>query len=251
MLNALRGALQVDVERAKAEIEAKVGTVVTDMHTKLKEVDQGMLKLTDAGRQVMEKLEQEKAETITHIQGFVAEAGAEFTKHRAAIEQIARDMTDTQKNIQSMTTGLREELDLIRAQVGSLQTSTTSQRTTSDDAALKAELMKMQAEIQNLKSVEASRGSAAARFSDGGKMGGFLPWKQLTPKTFGSKDEQWRDWVDEVRDYFDAVRPGMKEMLIAAEKERERPSWSTRIGRTTRTATWARNRCIYGERSKS
>ena len=27
--------------------------------------------------------------------------------------------------------------------------------------------------------------------------------------------------MDEVRDYFDAVRPGMKELLIAAEKERE------------------------------
>ena len=45
--------------------------------------------------------------------------------------------------------------------------------------------------------------------------------ENMIPKTFGSKDESWRDWVDEVRDYFDLVKPGMKQLLIDAEMARD------------------------------
>ena len=43
----------------------------------------------------------------------------------------------------------------------------------------------------------------------------------MTPKQFGNKEEHWREWCEEVRDYLDVVKPGMKDLLIAAEKETE------------------------------
>ena len=43
----------------------------------------------------------------------------------------------------------------------------------------------------------------------------------MTPKAVGAKEELWRDWVDEVRDYFDLIKPGMKHILMSAELERD------------------------------
>ena len=84
-LQGLWQQLLQDVEQAKQEIQGKVGDVITDMHAKLRDVDQGLLKLTEAGKAVMDKLEKEKAETITHVQGFVGEAASELGKHRSTI----------------------------------------------------------------------------------------------------------------------------------------------------------------------
>ena len=43
----------------------------------------------------------------------------------------------------------------------------------------------------------------------------------MTPKPFGSKEEHWREWVDEIRDYMDLIKPGMKRILTLAEKARD------------------------------
>ena len=63
-----------------------------------------------------------------------------------------------------------------------------------------------------------SDGVTAAQRNAGEKYGGFIPWKQLTPKPFGAKEDHWREWSEEFRDYLDALRPGMKTILTSAEK---------------------------------
>ena len=157
------------VENAKREVTNQVGTVLTDMNAKLRDMDNGLLKLTEAGKAIVDKLEAEKAETITVVQGFVGEASSEFGKHRAAIESVATEVRDTQKNIASMTAGLRDELDDIRAQMGRLQTAVASGAgTTLGDSAMRTEMEVMKGEVQSLKLSEASRGSAAARVGGGG-----------------------------------------------------------------------------------
>ena len=82
LLLQLRQQLQGDVDKSKTEIEQKVGAVITNVHAKINEVDQSIHKLNEAGKVVMDTMEKEKAEMVTHIQGFVAEAGLEFGKHR-------------------------------------------------------------------------------------------------------------------------------------------------------------------------
>ena len=48
----------------------------------------------------------------------------------------------------------------------------------------------------------------------------FGPGKFGTKK-FGTKTEQWRDWADEFRDYLEAVKPGMRDLLLKSEKQRD------------------------------
>ena len=55
--------------------------MVTEMHSKISQVDQGLLKLTEAGKALMDKIEQEKAETITNLQGFVTEGRRRESGH--------------------------------------------------------------------------------------------------------------------------------------------------------------------------
>ena len=182
LLQGLRAQLNADVENAKNEIQEKVGAVVTEMHSKIREVDNGLLKLTEAGKAIMDKIEAEKAETITHIQTFVADAASEFGKHRSVIEGVAQEVGRMQKDVTSMTTGLREELDQIKSQLGSVQATVASRGpAAARDSELWAEVEKLKGELQYLKLSDASRGPAAARVDGGGKLWGFIPWKQMTP----------------------------------------------------------------------
>ena len=55
--------------------------------------------------------------------------------------------------------------------------------------------------------------------------------ENMTPKHFGNKEEHWRERVDEVRDYMDLVKPGMKDLLTSAERARDNEvvdaAWAT------------------------
>ena len=50
---------------------------------------------------------------------------------------------------------------------------------------------------------------------------GYLPHKNTVPKTFGEKVEEWRQWREDVMDFFDEVNPGMKEFLEAVTAQEE------------------------------
>ena len=64
-------------------------------------------------------------------------------------------------------------------------------------------------------------GKLEERASVGGSGGvkGYLPQKNMIPKTFTDKNEEWRSWHEEVADYMDTVTPGMKAVLEAVEHE--------------------------------
>jgi len=42
---------------------------------------------------------------------------------------------------------------------------------------------------------------------------GYIPQKQLMPKSFNDKPEEWRAWREDVLDWIDSVNPGVKEVL--------------------------------------
>ena len=50
---------------------------------------------------------------------------------------------------------------------------------------------------------------------------GVMPVKDMLPKVYEGKIEEWRDWKDVVEDYTDMIKPGMKELMKEAEKEAE------------------------------
>ena len=79
ILTRIRHELQADLTAAKSDIENRVGAVVTDLHAKMSTVDDALRKLETAGQGLFERMEKEKAETVTQLQNIMAEAASEFT----------------------------------------------------------------------------------------------------------------------------------------------------------------------------
>ena len=50
------------------------------------------------------------------------------------------------------------------------------------------------------------------------RTGGYLPQKNMIPKPFSDKAEDWRQWSEDVADYLDSVNPGMKQLLDEINK---------------------------------
>lgn len=48
---------------------------------------------------------------------------------------------------------------------------------------------------------------------------GYLPTKNTIPKTFDCKLEEWRQWKDDVLDFFDENNKGMRAFLVEVQKE--------------------------------
>ena len=47
---------------------------------------------------------------------------------------------------------------------------------------------------------------------------GYIPQKDLIPKVFSDKTEDWRAWREDVLDWIDASNPGVKDVLEAINK---------------------------------
>ena len=46
-----------------------------------------------------------------------------------------------------------------------------------------------------------------------GQKAGFVLFKDIKPPALGDKDEYWRWWQDDFKDYLDATTPGMRACL--------------------------------------
>ena len=197
----LRRQVAEDLTTFRREMHKEVGEAITQVQTKIAEMDQALFKISSAGQTVLDTIEKEKADTTTKLYEIMAGASSEFQKHKEAIEKI------------------HSEVNTVYAQVSS---------GAGGDASRAVETLN--GRIDELtRHVESIRTGAAGSYTPGGqgrddKLGGFIPWKQMTPNTFGNKEEVWREWVEEVRDYLDAVKPGMKTLLIEIEKEKDASS---------------------------
>ena len=54
LLAQVKAELIADLEKARVDTEDKLGKVVTEVHSKVREVDQGLGRLSEAGNTVME-----------------------------------------------------------------------------------------------------------------------------------------------------------------------------------------------------
>ena len=173
-----RNELQAKLEEAKREIEAKVGSVITDMLAKMNTIEEGMQKMNSKGEALHEQMEKKQAETITQLSSIVGEATSEFNKHKGVIDGIANEVMTTKQDIAMLTSGLREELDDIKAKLLVVSSTTDSGGSaTAVSSELRSELDGITAEIVKLRAAMVSGGSATANHGGGGKLGGFIPWK--------------------------------------------------------------------------
>ena len=73
-LARLHAALTSTIDEAKHDIESRVGAALTSINAKLAEVNAGLVSMEDKGRQVLDKIDQEKADNVTQIQSVIASA---------------------------------------------------------------------------------------------------------------------------------------------------------------------------------
>ena len=218
----------------KGEINEKLGGVMTQINSKISALDQTQHELKESGKQIVEEMDKQQAKNISNLHDVIAGAQSEFNVTRGTINEVVSAVKQTQSTFEGMVNNMRNEVDTLKTQVSSL-TSVVGGGTfgAAADDQVKKDLEALRAEVLLLKSHPGGGTIGAAAGVGGGKLGGFIQWKDMTPKAFGSREELWRDWVEEVRDYFDLFRPGMKAILMAAELERDA---------AVIDATWASNR---------
>ena len=128
---------------------------------------------------------------------FTADVNSAFDDHKAALSQVVSAAREEFLNIKGGLTGLHG------------QTAQTFQ-----EVKTRVELL----EVELRESINNSGAGGTANTGGGGHKG-FLPIKSLVPSTFSGNDEQWRSWQDDVADYLDTLKVGMKGLLKAAERE--------------------------------
>ena len=114
MLRQVQGDLETWAASTKQEmqgIESRIGIALTEVNAKMTEMSQNMLTMRAAGEAVIQKVEAEKAETVTVIEQVKSAATSEFTTHRAAIEEIVGEVKNTQQTPQQPATTVQADLD--------------------------------------------------------------------------------------------------------------------------------------------
>jgi len=60
------------------------------------------------------------------------------------------------------------------------------------------------------------------------KMAGFVQLRNLEPKVYGGKIEEWKGWKETSLDYFDTMEPGMRQVMEEAAKKGVTEDWKKR-----------------------
>ena len=140
-----------------------------------------------------------RADMLTHARSLEEQKVAlmdnlnlEFANHKILMGEIIE--------------GARKEFADLKGGIKSLYDAT--------DNALKVVMNKVQ-------DIEHGKGGGGS--GDGGDAGwktkGYIPTKSMIPKTFTNQEEEWRQWQDDVTDYFDNVTNGMRKFLKEVELE--------------------------------
>ena len=127
---------------------------------------------------------------------FTKDVNAAFDEHKAALQAVVNHARDEFLKIKSGVAGLHDNTAQAFLEV-------------------KAKVELLEAELQHRNSGNTNNSGGTGP----GHQRGFLPMKSLVPAVFGSAEDQWRSWQDDIADYLDTVRPGMKRFLKAAEQE--------------------------------
>ena len=76
--DARRVELHLMINQAKAEMDAKMGEIVTGLNSNVVTVDNAMRDLDSKGKALVELVDKQRAEIATQVQQVMADAGSEF-----------------------------------------------------------------------------------------------------------------------------------------------------------------------------
>ena len=179
-----------------SSVEARimnVETLVGSLDAKLKTLQENTIGLGDGLTQVTADLKVYATGLAAEKVDFTQQLNIELDKHKLALA--------------SVVDGARSEFTVLKGQLTDLHGHTAQAF-----GNVKAKVEQLEAEIlQRGTPGKSHMGSTATQ--------GYLPMKSMVPSVFGNSEEQWRGWQDDVADYVDSQRRGMKVVLKAAEQE--------------------------------
>ena len=122
------------------------------------------------------------------------------------LDSINKTFTDHKLVINEVVEGARSEFTNLRASQQALYESMATTVHGLDE---------------RLARLEAIGSAAQADVEGWGSRRGYIPTKFTIPKTFTDKEEEWRQWKDDVEDYLDHANPGMRDLLNEIDVEVE------------------------------
>ena len=204
-------------EEASKELESlrqMFAQATTDQNAKNREFINEVTVLKAAAQELVSQAEKKQADTMTEIANTRGAVESAFGQYKTEIMTNRMWIEENRKVITEHKTSIDQTM---------LELKTASV----NFDGIRVELNELKREIG-----EGRRGGGGGGGPGGSeKLGGFLPWKSMTPKIFGDREEGWRDWVEEVREYLDVVRPGMKALSLQVRwRSIATPMWSTSSG---------------------
>ena len=169
-----------------------IETMMADAKTQFANVQDTTNGLGDGLQQVTADLQKYATGLANEKAEFMRNLNAELDDHKLALAAVVN--------------GARDEFAVMKGALTDLHGHTAQAF-----GDVKAKVEKLEADVQKA-NLGKGPGSAATTH-------GFLPMKSLVPAVFGSSEEHWRGWQDDVADYLDSQKPGMKGLLKTAEKE--------------------------------
>ena len=142
-------------------------------------------------------------EAVGKLRGDMADFARSLNEQKANLDdELSKEFTTHKLAMREIIESARSEFADIKSGMTNLHNAT--------DTALKDVIKK----IHDVESKGAGAGNSW-------KSKGYIPLKSMVPKTFSNQEDQWRQWQDDVTEYFDNITPGMRKFLKEVELEPE------------------------------
>ena len=126
--------------------------------------------------------------------------------NRALLNKLNAEFSDSKDALTNIVAAARGEFDGVKSTLQDLHMKTANA------------FQQVKAKVEGLEG-----GSGTVDNSTRGRWRGFIPAKQMVSSKFDNAEEKWRTWQDDVMDYLDAMKPGMRKMLKAVEAKEGNP----------------------------
>ena len=139
--------------------------------------------------------------TVGQLRGELADYARGLAGQRVEQEdRLDKEFANHKLMMGEIIEGARKEFVDLKSGITNLYTAT--------DNALKVVMKKIEDVEQGI-----GGGGGADTGDAGWKEKGYIPTKSMIPKTYNNQEDQWRQWQEDVTDYFDNVNPGMRKFL--------------------------------------
>ena len=188
-------------------VQASLDQLMAGMQTTANRIDVAEAAITKVGNAV-EEITSNWAQRLDDIEGEMATLNAEVrgtandveAEKRALLTKLDAEFKNSKIMLDDIVKAARGGFDGVKSTMQDLHLKTANA------------FQQVKAKVDDM---EGASGTADNGLR--GRWRGFIPAKNMVPNKYDNAEEKWRTWQDDVMDYLDAMKPGMRKMLKAVE----------------------------------